>query len=89
MAAKSGGKMILQIVASRLPRPPAGQNFCRNRSISLRYRDKCVFAFNAEIQDGHQKWRENEFCEQSPVDFTDTLRVKILSKSLYLTPFLR
>ena len=50
-----------------------GQNFCRNCSISLRFRDKHVFAFNAEIQDGRQKWRENDFCKKWPVDSADTL----------------
>ena len=29
--------------------------------ISLHFRNKRVFAFNAEIQDGRQKWRENIF----------------------------
>ena len=24
--------------------------------------------FNAEVQDGHQNWREKDFLEQSPVD---------------------
>ena len=33
-------------------------------------------AFNAEIQDGHQKWRENDFCKKWPIDFADTLWVK-------------
>ena len=42
-------------------RYPVGQKFRRNRSILLRFRDKLVFAFNAEIQDGRQKWRENDF----------------------------
>ena len=42
----------------------------------LRFRDKHVFAFNAEIQDGHQKWRENNFCKKSSVNSADTLRVK-------------
>ena len=27
--------------------------------------------FNTEIQEGCQKWRENEFCEMSPMDSTD------------------
>ena len=67
MAAKSGGKRFPQKVASILCRYLAGQTFCRNRSISLRFRDKHVFLFNAEIQDGRQKL---------PVDFADTLRVK-------------
>ena len=34
----------------------AGEKFRRNRSISLSFRDKLAFAFNAEIQDGRQKW---------------------------------
>ena len=34
------------------------------------------FVFYVEIQDGHQKWWENDFCEKSPVDSLDTLRVK-------------
>ena len=32
--------------------------------------------FKAEIQDGRQKWRENNFWEKSPIDSADTLRVK-------------
>ena len=38
--------------------------------------DKCIFAFYEEIQDGRQKWQENDFWEKSPVDSTDTLEVK-------------
>ena len=34
------------------------------------------FAYYAEIQDGHQKWREHYFGGKSPVDSADTLRVK-------------
>ena len=34
----------------------------------------CVFY--AEIQNGHQKWHENDFWEKSPVDSADNLRVK-------------
>ena len=70
------GKQFLRKIASRLCKYPAGQKFCRNRSISLRFRDKCVFAFKAEIQDGRQKWRENDFWEKLPVDSADTLWVK-------------
>ena len=55
MAVKSG---------SRLCSYPVRQN----RSISLHFRNKRVFAFNAKIQDGHQKWQENDFCEKLPVD---------------------
>ena len=64
MAAKIGGKTFLQKVASRLCIYPVGQKFCQNRSISLHFQDKRVFAFNAEIQDDHQKWRENNFCKR-------------------------
>ena len=75
MATKSGGKIIFAKVASRLCRHPDGQKFRRNRSFSLRYQDKRVFAFNAEIQDGRQKGRENDFSEKS-LDYADKLRVK-------------
>ena len=34
-------------------------------------------AFYAEIQNGRQKWRDNDFWEKSPVDSADTLWVKI------------
>ena len=76
MAAKSGGEMFLRKVTSRLHRFPADQKCRRNRSVSLRFRDKRVFAFNAEIQDGCQKWMENNFCEKSPVNSENTLRIK-------------
>ena len=39
-------------------------------------KDKCIFAFYAEIQDGRQKWRQSDFCEMSPVHSADTLQVK-------------
>ena len=63
-------------VPCRLCRYPAGQKFCQNRSSSLHFRDKQVFAFYAEIQDGHQKRRENDFWEKSPVHSTNTLWFK-------------
>ena len=69
------GKQFLRKFTSRLCRYPVDQKFCRNRSILLRFQDKHVFAFNAEIQDGRQKWQENNFCEKSPVDPTDTQRL--------------
>ena len=59
MATRNGGKRFLGKVGNRLCRYSAGQKFCRNLSISHRFRDKRVFAFYAEIQDGSQKWREN------------------------------
>ena len=77
MAAKSGGKQFLRKVASRLCKYPAVQKVRRNRSISLRFRDKHIFAFKAEIQDGRQKWRENDFWEKLPVDSADILWIKI------------
>ena len=55
------GKTFLVKVVSRLATYPACQKFHRNCSISLRFRDKQVFAFNAEIQDGHQKWPGKTF----------------------------
>ena len=42
--------------------------------------DKCVFAFYAEIQDGHQKWRQSDFCEMLPVHSADTLWIKNVIK---------
>ena len=70
------GKQFLRKVASRLCIYPVGEKFPRNCSISLCFRDKHGFVFNAEIQDGHQKWRENDFCKKLPVDSIDTLRGK-------------
>ena len=61
-----GVKRFLQKVASRQRRHPVGQKIRHNRSISLCYRDKLI---NAEIQDGCQKWRKNDFCQKLPVDF--------------------
>ena len=44
------------------------------------------FAFYAEIQNGYQKWRENDFWEKSQiVDSADNLRVKDFVK---ITPCL-
>ena len=63
-------------VASGPSRYPFSQKFRQNRSSSLGFRDKCIFTSCAEIQDGRQKWRENDFCENFPVDYADTLRVK-------------
>ena len=71
------GKRFLGKVSSRLCSYPVGQKFRRNHSISLHFRNKRVFVFNAEIQDGRQKWRDNDFCEKLPVDSADTVWVKI------------
>ena len=47
---------------------------CLKCSFLHHFRDKCVLEFYAELQDGHQKWRENDF---------------FLSKSLYVALFRR
>ena len=47
--------IFLTKVARRLCSYSAGQKFCRNRSISLRFLNKPFFAFNAEIQGSRQK----------------------------------
>ena len=74
---KLAGKRFLRKLASRLCRYPAAQKFRQNRSISLRFRNKRIFVFNTEIQDGRQKGQENVFfCEIMPIDSADTLRVK-------------
>ena len=80
MAAKSGGKAIF---AKKSPVDSAyilwDKNFIKitlSRTVSeisvfkgfsTFSQDKCIFAFYAEIQDGSQKWRKNDFCKKSPV----------------------
>ena len=39
-----------------------------------------LFALYAEIKDGHQKWRENDFGGKLAVNFSDTLEVKNLAE---------
>ena len=73
---KVTGKWILWNVANRLCRYHTCQKFRWNRSNPLCFRHKQVFVFNAEIQDGYQKWQENYFWEKSAVDSAATLRVK-------------
>ena len=36
-----------------------------------------VFAFYVEIQDGHQKWRKNDFWQKMTEDSVDILWIKI------------
>ena len=55
---------------------PVGKKFHRNGCISNHFRDKCVFAFYAEIQYGCQKWRENHFWQKVADNSTHTLRFK-------------
>ena len=73
MAAKSGGKQFLRKVTSTLCIYPVNKKFRWNRYISLRFLNKWVFVINAEIQDGSQKCRENNFCKMSPAYSADTL----------------
>ena len=78
---KVAGKQFLGKVASRLWRYPAGQEFVKitlSRSIS---EINAFFALYAEIQDGRQKWRENNFGEKSPVDSADAVWVKTFVES--------
>ena len=72
---KVAGKRFLFKVPSRLFIYPASQKFHRNRSISHRFRDKCAFAFYAEIQDGNQKWWESDFLKSRQYTL-DTLGVE-------------
>ena len=65
---KMAGKRFLEKVTSQLWRYPSNPKFQRNCSITYGFRDKCVFAFYAEIPDDHQKWRQNDFWEKSPVN---------------------
>ena len=58
------GKQFLGKIINRLRRYPEGQQFRRNHSISLRFGDKRGFVFYAEIQDGRQKWRENNVSQK-------------------------
>ena len=99
MATKRGGKTLF---CKKSPVDSADtlrvQNFVEiavSRSVS---EINASLPFYAEIQDGRQKWRENDFWEKSPVHSADTLWVKnfveiALSRSvsqisvfLYFTP---
>ena len=55
------GKLFLQKFASGLCRYPADQNFVEIALSCTFFGDKRIFTFYTEIQDGHQKWQENEF----------------------------
>ena len=79
-------------IASRLSGYHMGQKLLQNRSISLRFRDKRVFAFNAEIQDGRQNFRQNcsiSLCFQDKCVFAFSALIKIVtfSKLLISKPF--
>ena len=44
---------------------------------------ECVFCFYAEIQDGRQKWQENDFWKNSAVESADTLWVKNFAEKFH------
>ena len=59
MAARSGGKACFEkIIAETLWVKNVVE--IANCSISLRFQDKNIFVFNAEIQDGPPKWWGND-----------------------------
>ena len=74
MATKNDGKMIFgkeyQVI---LHIRYVGQKFHPYRSNLQRFRDKYIFAFYADIQDGCQKWQENNFWKNLPDDSVCTL----------------
>ena len=64
MATKNGRIMIFRENSPVHSANTIGVKMFRlNRSMSHRFREKCVFLFYTEIQDGHQKWRENILLE--------------------------
>ena len=58
MAEQNGGKTIFGKNGKMTLGYPEGKKFRRNLAILHRFRDKCVFAFYAEIKDGLQKLQE-------------------------------
>ena len=68
--------MIWQKLASRICRSCGIKSFAE---IALALK---VNTFYTEIKGGCQKWRENNFGKNSPVESVDPLGSKILSKSL-------
>ena len=77
MAAKSDGKTLF---CKKSPVDSADtlrvKKVCQNHSILLCFQDKRIIEFNAEIQDGHQKWRENVVMQKVISRQKDTLWVK-------------
>ena len=60
------------------------QKYRRNCSISHHFRDKCIFAFFTDIQDGQPKQQENHFRQKLADDSADNLGVKNFVKILHL-----
>ena len=55
--------------------PDVGQIFLQNRTVSM-INMLCFFLFYAEIQDGRQKWWENNICQQVADDSAYILGLK-------------
>ena len=69
-----------QKVINRVCIYPVDQKFGQKQSRSLCFQDKNVLVFYAEIKDGWQMWRYNDFWKKLPVDSPDTLYVKYFVK---------
>ena len=74
MAAKSGGKKIARKSPVYFADTLWVKNFIK---IALSRTVSKINVFFAKIQDGRQKWQENNFREKSPVDSAHTMWVKI------------
>ena len=64
---KMAEELFLGKVASRLQKP------CGSKILS---KSLYLAPFYTEIQDGRQKWRENDFWDNWPEDSADTMRIK-------------
>ena len=60
-------------------------------SQNLVSQDKCVFAFYAEIQDDHQKWRQSDFvkCRQYTLRVKNFIKIAISQTVSKINEFLR
>ena len=66
MVAKSGRKTIFGKSWQWTLQIPCRSKISPKSLYLAPFRNKRVFVFNTEIQDGRQKWRENNFCEKLP-----------------------
>ena len=78
MATKSGGKTMFG--KSTVYLYPVVQKFCQNRSISLRFQDKRVFAFYAKIQDDCQNIHYLTSFILVSLRFRDKLVLRLMQK---------
>ena len=86
---KMEGKWVLWKATSRLSRKPAGQKFCQNHSISNGLPDKCVLRITQKFKMATKNGGKVIFAKCRQYTLQITCGSKILSKSLYLTPFPR